>query len=90
MDTNAVAEALGMTYQKALALMKLPGFPAVRMGRRLHTTRELLNRWVERHGSESHSYRLKVEKHMRKPNRRTDRIAFVIPSYEELRREMGC
>lgn len=66
MDCQAVALELNTTYQKALALMTCPGFPAIRIGKQLHTTRDLLNKWIKRHSGESFSYKVKPEQRERK------------------------
>ena len=60
MDTASLATELGITYQKALAIMSLPNFPAVRIAKELHTTKELLNRWIEKHSGESFSDKMQA------------------------------
>ena len=60
MDTSDVATELNTTYAKALAIMSLPNFPAVRIAKELHTTKELLNRWIERHSGESFSDKMQA------------------------------
>ena len=69
MDTASLATELGIPYQKALAIMTLPNFPAIKIGKQLHTTRDLLNKWIKRHSGESFSYKVKVERRERKTNR---------------------
>ena len=73
MDCQAVALELGTTYQKALAMMQLPGFPAIKIGKQLHTTRELLNSWIVKHSGESFSYKCKPEQRERKTLRHQNR-----------------
>ena len=69
MNCDDVATELNTTYAKALAIMSLPGFPAVRIAKELHTTKELLNRWIKRHSGESFSYKVKPEKQFKQTNR---------------------
>ena len=57
MTTQEVADELSMSYAMALAMMKIPSFPSVKMGRRLFVPKELLYKWIERHSGESFGYR---------------------------------
>lgn len=86
MNCDDVALELGTTYQKALAMMSLPGFPAIRIAKELHTTKELLNRWIVRHSGESFSDKVKPEKRECKTLRHQNKRGFKLLTTEDCRR----